>query len=145
MISISRAYLPFDTGTFGALVVDGHEFATLELPWRDNSVSKSCIPEGTYRMRKRASTVIRRSTGGEYSEGWEVCDVPDRTFIMIHPGNWTSDTDGCLLVGRQFWWSSEGPMVRSSRDAFRDLMGILGRRDEWEIAIGCNRPEMIRK
>lgn len=142
MITLSRAYIPFDGATLGILRVEGHEFATLEPPWRSNRVGESCMPEGVYTLRKRHSEVVKRSTGGEYSIGWEICDVPGRTYLMVHPGNFASDTEGCPLPGRSFAWiPDEGFMVNDSRNAFRQLMGILDSRGEWTIDIRVNQPE----
>lgn len=142
MITLRRAYLPFDAGVMGRLIIEGHEFATLELPWRQNRISDSCIPEGVYRLRKRRSAVIKRSTGGEFEEGWEVTGVSGRTFIMLHPGNFASDTEGCIMPGwSHFWNATEGFGVRDSRPAFRALMKALDSRDEWDIDIRCNCPE----
>jgi hypothetical protein len=31
-----------------------------------------------------------------------VREVPDRSEILIHAGNYVSDTLGCILVGRQY-------------------------------------------
>ena len=139
MIKLSRAYLPMGRATFGSIRVGGGEFACLERPWLGNQRKQSCIPEGVYRLRKRVSAVVTRSTGGEYSVGWEVTDVPGRDWIMIHPGNYTIDTDGCILPGRGFSWHGQhGPMVTHSRDAFRDLMAVLDEREEWDIDIRVN-------
>lgn len=142
MITLRRAYLPFGDAAMGCLVVGDKSFATLELPWRANRPSASCIPEGVYTLRKRQSAVVTRSTAGEYSIGWEVTGVRGRDWIMLHPGNYVRDTDGCILPGRRFGWHPElGPMVTASRDAFRDLMGVLADREEWQIDIRCNCPE----
>lgn len=141
MIGLHRAYLPFGAGTLGMLNVQGRHFATLELPWRGNKTYVSCIPEGVYTLRKRQSGVVTRSTGGEYSIGWEVADVTGRSHIMIHPANWTHELEGCIAPGVAHGWDEDGPRVYSSRDAFRELMGILDSRDEWQIDIRCNCQE----
>lgn len=67
-------------------------FYTLELPWMDNAVRKSCIPAGNYTCRRRESQ--------KYGHHWHVQDVEGRTLILIHHGNYHSDTLGCILVGR---------------------------------------------
>jgi len=142
-VTLKRAYLPRQAGVFGLLEVEELSVVTLELPWRDNQRSISCVPEGTYPLRKRASNVVSRSTGGDYGEGWEVCDVPGRDWIMIHVGNWLRDTNGCVLPGRRLGWSNQGAMVRSSRAAFDELMEVLDRRDQWQIEISCGHPQGV--
>lgn len=65
---------------------------TLELPWLDNQKRISCIPKGTYNVEKRYST--------KYKSHFHILDVPNRSYILIHNGNFNSQTLGCILVGR---------------------------------------------
>ena len=89
-------------GTFGVLVIDDKPICyIIERPWRYNEKNVSCIPEGIYPLKKRQSGVVSRSTRGKYSEGWEVCNVPDRTYIMVHPANVIGELEGCLAPGEQ--------------------------------------------
>lgn len=93
-----------DFGTFGTLKAynwdnESLELITLELPWRMNKRMVSCIPRGIYQC------VWHKSP----SKGWcyKVFDVPGRSAILIHPGNWAGDihkgyhTDlkGCIALG----------------------------------------------
>lgn len=138
MITLERAYLPNGFATFGRLILpDGWHCYTLENPWRLNTRSVSCIPEGVYPLAMRKSPVVKRTTGDEFDFGWEITEVPDRDHIMIHPGNWTHNTDGCVLPGRSFHWHHEhGPMVTNSGDAFRQFMERMsGELDEYFIDI----------
>lgn len=143
MLLLERAYLPDESATFGRLTLrDGSRIYTLEPPWRGNEVKNSCIPEGVYALQLRESPQVRRASGGEYTEGWEVADVQGRSFIMFHPGNWVRDTEGCILTGTGFSWeASAGPMVTSSRIAFRALMNALTVSDFWDIKIVNMNPE----
>ena len=85
-------------GVLGLLYVDGQAVChTLERPWVDNKRNVSCIPAGTYPVRKRFSPKFQR-------ELYEVRDVPDRTHIMFHAGNWITNSLGCIMPGR----TSEG-------------------------------------
>lgn len=74
----------------GVLVFD---FVTLELPWLDNKRSISCIPEDEYLVWKMKPTVKRK-----YEYFW-VKDVPGRSSILWHPGNYTRQIKGCTLPG----------------------------------------------
>ena len=65
---------------------------TLELPWNDNKKSISCIPKGEYNVEKRQST--------KYKNHFHVLDVPNRSYILIHQGNYNWHTKGCILVGK---------------------------------------------
>ncbi|RFM32432.1 DUF5675 family protein [Chitinophaga silvisoli] len=80
----------FHSGTNGALYMSGTRLCyTIELPWQDNHVGCSCIPEGTYALRKRFSE----------RKKWhlEVLEVPGRSMILIHPANNAmKELQGCI-------------------------------------------------
>ena len=90
-----------DQGTFGQLYIDGGPLFchTAELPYRGNKTSKSCIPTGTYTCTPRYSK--------KYKNHYIVNDVPDRSYILFHKGNFVGDTAkgyktnsyGCILLG----------------------------------------------
>lgn len=109
--------------TFGYLTLpNGWGCYTLELPWRHNVRQVSRIPEGEYSLKFRQSPLISRITKGEYTSGWEVVKVTGRDYIMIHPGNWPSDTEGCILVGQAPIKIAGRWGVPSSRATFREFM-----------------------
>jgi hypothetical protein len=66
-------------------------FKSLELPWRNNQVRISCIPVGTY------EAIVHNSP----KFGWSLWlqNVPGRTAILVHRGNYTRDILGCILIG----------------------------------------------
>lgn len=110
-------------GVFGKLVLpDGWECYTVELPWRNNAQSESCIPDGTYELHKRWSGVVRRSSEGEFKRGWHVRHVFARKYIMIHPGNTLLDLDGCIALGSDMGYVEGHWAVTRSRDTFREFM-----------------------
>jgi hypothetical protein len=81
----------------GKLFLNGEEFCdTLELAWKDNQRSISCIPAGEYKVRLR---LPRESATRDYIH-LLVQDVPNRSYILVHIGNTTADTKGCILVGQ---------------------------------------------
>jgi len=124
LISLERfAYTP--EGTFGRLTVGGNTFYTVELPWKGNKPRQSCIPESRYPLRMRESNVVSRSSGNEFTRGWEICDVPDRSYIMLHPGNWPSDLLGCVAPGLTFGVIGGKIGIGSSRSAFRKVMAAI--------------------
>ena len=86
-----------DESTIGELFVDGERFCdTLELPYRDNLRSISCIPVGQYKVRMR----YPRESATRYYLHLLVEDVKDRSYILFHRGNTAKDTKGCILVGQ---------------------------------------------
>ena len=122
--------------TLGKYYINGEFICeVIERPWKDNIPYESCIPEGAYRLKLRSSNVVKRSTGGEFTEGYEVTDVPDRTWIMLHPANKASSLHGCQAPGKTRGMIDGDKAVFNSRDAFRDLMSRLEERNEWELVI----------
>lgn len=68
-------------------------FMTLELPYLNNQKNISSIPLGTYTCSHRTSL--------KYGEHLLLENVPDRSMILIHAGNYVKDTSGCILVGTE--------------------------------------------
>jgi len=96
--------------TLGVLSVreDGEPIwscATLELPWRHNERRESCIPPGPPGGPDggRGPKVydVTRHVSQQYGQCFWVRSVPGRSEILIHAGNFLSDTLGCILVGRE--------------------------------------------
>ena len=86
-----------DESTIGELFLNGERFCdTLELPYRDNQRSISCIPTGEYKVRLR----LPRESGTRDYIHLLVKDVKDRSHILFHRGNTAKDTRGCILVGQ---------------------------------------------
>lgn len=89
-LTIHRTY--HTEGTNGLLTMGANSEPlcyTIELPWRNNEVNRSCIPEGTYVLRRRYSKKFR----------WhiEIKDVPGRSYILIHPANHAArELKGCI-------------------------------------------------
>ena len=132
-------------GTMGTLYLPypGVSFPTVEPRWEHNAVGKSCIPAGDYWLKQRNSPMVARTSGGEFKVGWEVMAVKGRSLIMIHPGNWHTDSDGCILVGRAHAVIQNKPGITASRAAFKDLMHRLSARDEWGLSIRWTNPEGV--
>lgn len=128
-------------GTFGKLLFPtGEMFWTVEKPWKSNTPYESCIPDGGYYLVQRHSPVVNRTSGGEFSDGWEVTDVVNRTFIMVHPANWPDDLEGCIGVGQDYVImqnrkGNQSNAVASSRDAFREVMGLMDKHNDWRLDI----------
>ena len=77
--------------TSGQLAFDGFIAYTLERPWQGNLPIISSIPMGTYHGYVRTRTRDR----------WriELTDVPGRSNVQIHVGNFVADGIGCVLIG----------------------------------------------
>jgi hypothetical protein len=79
------------SNTLGQIEVGGLTLYTLELPWKDNKTGISCIPVGTYK--------VKRHTSPKFGKCFWLQDVPNRSEILIHPANYTRQLRGCIAVG----------------------------------------------
>ena len=108
----------------------GYEAQTLELPWEDNAPYVSCIPEGTYTCKRDFY-----NRGGY--ECFEVTNVPNRTDIKIHIGNYIHNFLGCIGLGTAR--DVKRPAIWHSKKAFDAFMDYLKGVDEFELTI-VNKP-----
>jgi hypothetical protein len=111
-----------DKSVIGKLYCNAEFIAhTLELAWRDNEKSVSCIPSGEYECRVR----LARESGSRDYVHLLVKDVPNRSYILFHRGNYPSDSRGCILTGTHRAQSSD--KILESKVAHAYLMEyILG-------------------
>ena len=85
---------------------------TLELPVKDG-LPGSAIPTGIFPVANRISPRLGRNVP-------HIDDIPRRSLILIHWGNTAADTDGCILVGKD--WNANDPcFIGESRAAFEEL------------------------
>lgn len=119
---ILQRFTSTDQGTFGKL----NHWYTLELPWRNNAPSISCIPAGTYPVTWTWSPRLRKQT-------YRLLNVSGRSGILIHSSNFAGDTSlgfiaqllGCISLGEKIG-KMDGQMAllvsRPAVRAFEDLM-----------------------
>lgn len=101
-----------------AMLFNGHEkqleFVTLEPPWLNNAIGKSCIPAGIYNVKPRYSP--------KYGNHFIIEGTSPREWVLFHVGNYigsknpktgTPDSTGCILVGNAF--------VDLNRDGLLDI------------------------
>jgi len=118
------AYLP--EATLGKLSIDDNVFWIAERPWRGNKKEISCIPSGTYTCKRYISK--------RFGETFEVTEVPNRTYILFHVGNFPEkDSHGCLLVGSSLM--PNAPAVASSKNAMTKFREILKDVESFELCI----------
>ena len=88
VLELTRSYYP--KGTNGILKCEDRLICnTIELPWKENKKMVSCIPEGTYRLKKRYSQKFK----------WHIAleNVTNRSLILFHPANNAlEELNGCI-------------------------------------------------
>lgn len=138
-IELHRFYTP--DGTLGRLTTDGLVLWTIERAWAGNRPNVSCIPEGVYELKKRDSAIVKRTTHGVYTRGWELVCVPNRSLIMIHIANTQEDLEGCIGVGESLGMLHGLPAVLNSGRAFDRFMHTLSGSDSHIIDIRASAVE----
>lgn len=113
--------------TIGRLSCGDFRCWTLELPWVNNEPGISCIPAGHYHASKYKSP----------KHGWVALlhDVPGRSTIEMHPGNYTREINGCILTGRSITYMDNDtiPDVTNSGATLYELMRMLP--NDFEVGI----------
>lgn len=114
VLVLNRQYFP--EGTNGQLKCEGQFIChTIELPWKNNEKSVSCIPEGEYFISKRYST--------KYQWHLEVMAVQNRSLILFHPANHAlTELRGCIAPVTKLSGSGQGLL---SRRAFAKLKRLV--------------------
>lgn len=96
---------------------------TIELPWLQNRRNVSCIPEGTYTIRKRHT-----KTRGNHLI---VEEVPDRSGILLHPANDALiQLKGCIAPVTQLSGPGLGSSSRKATEKLQNLLFEVLDRDE---------------
>ena len=99
---------------------------TIERPWLKNARNVSCIPAGEYDVEMVNSP--------KFGHTYEVKDVPGRTHILFHKGNYVRDSFGCILPVSGVGIISLGIGGLLSAQAFTKLMNTL-KGDSFKLTI----------
>ena len=116
MFTLKRTYLK--EATHGELLFENEHIAfTIELPWKDNQKEVSCIPEGEYVLRRRYSI--------KFNWHWVILNVPNRSFILIHPANDAlKQLKGCIAPVTK--WNGKGRGTESKK-AMQKVLDIFAK------------------
>ena len=121
-----------DQGTEGVLVTEGFQCFTLELPWKENKRNISCIPSGEY--------IVKIRTSHKYGRIYWITNVKERTWILIHSGNYGADISkinpltkknykshisGCILVGSKYGFLYNQRAILNSRITLKRFMKFM--------------------
>ncbi len=117
-------------GANGVLLLEGREICkTIELPWRQNTPRRSCIPEGQYTLQKRYSFKFK----------WHfiVLAVPNRSAILIHPANNAAlELKGCIAPVLHHTGEGKGTSSRMALERLKEhLYPVLEKGHEIQLTI----------
>lgn len=138
-----HAYLP--DVTLGWLKVGELKIATLEEGWladpdgpggqrREGRLVESCVPDGTYALKPHFSDKYRLGVWyleneelGVYAPGRRPArQAYGRDAILLHSGNNTDHSEGCILVGMRHTILDGRHQVLQSLAALEQLRALLG-------------------
>ncbi|WP_027375712.1 DUF5675 family protein [Kaistella palustris] len=113
-VQLIRTYHP--DGVNGVLYFQGKELCrTIELPWQDNQPRVSCIPEGSYKLRKRQSP--------RFHLHFEVMGVPQRSYILFHAANEAKkELRGCIAPVLTHTGAGKGSGSRASLERMKERL-----------------------
>lgn len=128
---LDREYFP--EGTNGRICYQ-HELIcyTIELPWRNNKRSISCIPEGRYRLIKRWHS--------KHGLQLAFAHVVNREGILIHPANFAlRELQGCIAPVTKCTGPGEGVYSRVALERLQGLIyPVLDAGEEVVLVIRCS-------
>jgi len=131
-------------GIFGELAYDFNDntggyksFATLEHAYQDKPDGPYYpkLPDGTYKLVKG---VHQLEHGGPFT-AFEVTGVAGHSGILIHPGNFNKDSNGCVLTGTH--GGPEDKQIFDSKAAFDEFMTRFKDVNEMWIDVSTDYPE----
>lgn len=111
---LTRRY--FTDGVNGQITFRGNLICeTIELPWRNNKRSISCIPEGTYRILPRLHH--------KHGKQLQVVNVPQREGILIHPANFAlRELQGCIAPVSKCTEPGQGMYSKVAMERLKNLI-----------------------
>lgn len=125
------------TSTFGVLTRDdtGDTVAvTVEREWDNGSNRKStpekpgaCIPPGVYTCIKVKSP--------KFGDTYEVTKVPNRSAILLHSGNLSDDSRGCIILGTAFGKVKGKDGVTGSKLAMGKFLALMANTPAFTLTI----------
>lgn len=105
----------------GELFANGNFIChTLELPWQNNQSYISSIPSGKYKA------ILRYDKNDKWRIQLE--NVPKRSGVQIHIGNYPSQIEGCVLVGDEVF-NADNKIEKSSNAYLRLKSAFYGTSD----------------
>ena len=114
-----KEYKHYTSGEW--ILPDGQLIYTLELPWRDNQIGKSCIPDGYY-------TVDRDHTGRHTWYRFRNEETAPRTHIEMHEASLLRHLQGCIAPCMEIKGGehTSEPVAVNSRQALELLVEWFG-------------------
>jgi hypothetical protein len=118
-------------GIASVLFLDGFpRFCCLEHAYDINGFYHPKLSPGIYTCRRGQHKL---KTGG-YLLTYEICNVLRDSGILFHYGNLEQNSEGCILVGKNFDLIGSQMAVMNTRTAWQMLMDFF-RGKEWTLEV----------
>lgn len=131
-VRLIRVEENYKYGTFGNWIVNSRLFCvTLEPADLENRKNVSSIPAQQY--------ICERYSSEKYPDTYQIMNVPDRSKVLIHPGNTIHHTEGCVLLAEHagklnIGGATERGILNSGR-TFRAFMALMNGVDKFHLTI----------
>ncbi|WP_064608792.1 DUF5675 family protein [Photobacterium sp. J15] len=122
----------FGETTLGKLTIEGvnKSWYVLEPGGPDS------IIEGSDKRIKAGTYNVLLYNSDKYKNVYELKNVPGRTKILIHSGNYHDDTEGCLMPGKTWGAINDKQYhVGNSRTAFNEIKAEIQGKKSIQITI----------
>lgn len=127
-LEIIRVEDSYQCGVFGMLLIGTEAFSlTLEPREWENVKNISCIPPGQYECVR----IISPKFGTTY----EICNIPNRSHVLFHPGNRVEDTEGCVLLAEKLGKLKGDRAILNSGKTFANFMNTMQSYPEFRLTI----------
>lgn len=115
-------------GTLGIVTICDKAFCVcLEPPDARNQRNISNIPDSQY--------TCKRVESPRFGETFEVINVPGRSHVLFHAGNFVNDTAGCIILAQHFGKLYGERSVLNSGATFKKFMEGVKGIDQFSLTI----------
>lgn len=120
-------------GIFGELGDHGAPlWVTLEHAYIGAHGFNAKIPPGTYECIRGTHHLDHMTEG---FETFEITGVEGHSGLLFHWGNFNKDSDGCILIGKEFAAMQGRQGIFHSRDAFKEFMALQNGLNSFALTI----------
>lgn len=119
-----RRFLTANGASLGELTGLSRTLYVLEHEWRNNQQHVSCIPPAPTCACPHGWD---NGSKVDFPKTWKLQQVPGRSDIVLHWGNYLRNTRGCPLVGMGMQVSQTLSMVNDSLRAIAFMQKEIGR------------------
>lgn len=127
-LEVIRVEDSYQYGVFGMLLIGTKSFCmTLEPPEFENKKNFACIPAGQYECMRIVSP--------KFGSTYEICDVPNRSDVLFHPGNRVADTIACVCLAEKLGKLKGDRAILNSGKTFISFMNKMRSYPEFKLTI----------